>query len=189
MLFRSTAGGGAGANGIIVITYTPGVSYIAYTATGASTFTVPAGVTSITAECIGAGSGGGNYGFGVGSGAGGNGGAYAKGTLSVTPGQTVYINVGAGSAANSGAAGGDSWVNVSTNATPSGSNVGARGSGGGASGTSGSANIGSGGQTANCWGGASGTTSGPSAPYAYAGGTGGAGGARSRLIEESARRP
>jgi hypothetical protein len=68
-----------------------------YTATG--TFTVPAGVTSITVEAIGGGGyASNNTGFGAG------GGAYAKSNaIAVTPGNTFYINIGAGA---------DSWANT-----------------------------------------------------------------------------
>ncbi|HPS31201.1 MAG TPA: MBG domain-containing protein, partial [bacterium] len=58
--------------------------------TGAvQTWTVPAGITSIEIEAWGAQGGGGSSGFGT----GGNGG-YAKGTVSVTSGQVIYIYVG-----------------------------------------------------------------------------------------------
>ena len=74
---------------------------VVYTYTG--TFTVPSGVTSITAEAIG---GGGasflNEPFGAG------GGAYAKSnSIAVTAGNTVYINIGINA---------DSWVNTSNTA-------------------------------------------------------------------------
>lgn len=58
---------------------------------GASTYTVPAGVTTLTV----AGWGGGGGGQG-GSGAAGSGGEYALDTLSVTPGETLTVVVGAG---------------------------------------------------------------------------------------------
>jgi hypothetical protein len=59
-------------------------------------FTVPAGVTSLTVECWGAGGGGGrssstNTGRG-----GGGGGAYARSILSVTPGQIIAYTIGSG---------------------------------------------------------------------------------------------
>ncbi|MEO8590336.1 MAG: hypothetical protein ABI432_13260, partial [Flavobacteriales bacterium] len=61
------------------------------TFTTSGTFIVPAGVTSITVELVGAGgSGGGN------GGGGGGGGGYAKGTITVTPGASIPIVVGAG---------------------------------------------------------------------------------------------
>ncbi|CAB4154156.1 hypothetical protein UFOVP630_29 [uncultured Caudovirales phage] len=70
-----------------------------YSTPGTYVYTVPAGVTSLVVECIGAGGAGGsmnrtitsNYGVG-----GGGGGAYASSTLTVTPGATYSIIVGAG---------------------------------------------------------------------------------------------
>ena len=59
--------------------------------TSSGTFTVPAGVTSITAELVGAG---GNGGFN--GGGGGGGGGYARGTFTVSPGTTISIVVGDG---------------------------------------------------------------------------------------------
>jgi uncharacterized repeat protein (TIGR01451 family) len=79
-----------------------------------SSFVVPAGVTSITAKAWGAGGGGG--GGGSNPGAAGGGGAFAQATLSVTPGETISIEVGsggdegnpAGNAADGGGGGGSS---------------------------------------------------------------------------------
>lgn len=54
-------------------------------------FTVPAGVTSVTIEMVGAGgSGGGN------GGGGGGGGGYASGTFTVVPGATHTVTIGPG---------------------------------------------------------------------------------------------
>ena len=64
---------------------------------GLNTFTVPAGVTSISAVSIGGGGGAsGSSGTSAFSGAGGGGGALAYGTLTVTPGETFGVVVGAG---------------------------------------------------------------------------------------------
>ena len=72
-----------------------------FNSTGANqTFTVPAGVTSITVNIWGAGGGGSQNN----SGSGGSG-AYVKGTLAVTPGQTIILVVGGGGV-NTAAAGG-----------------------------------------------------------------------------------
>ena len=60
-----------------------------YTSNG--TFTVPAGVTSVNIEVVGAGGSGGGSGGG-----GGGGGGYASGTFTVVPGATHAITVGAG---------------------------------------------------------------------------------------------
>jgi len=65
---------------------------------------VPAGVTSISAVCIGAG-GGASYSQGTSSwsGAGGGGGALAYGTFDVTPGETLWVYVGSGGRASTSA--------------------------------------------------------------------------------------
>ena len=105
---------------------------VAFTSAGATTWTCPAGVTSVQVECWGGGGAGGsalrtpNSGS-VQYGGGGAGGAYAKlNSYAVTPGNTYYINVGAGGVAATGTvtndtkvAGGNSWFN-SVNAEPSG---------------------------------------------------------------------
>jgi len=72
-------------------------SYALYSGT---TFKIPQDCVAITIECIGAGS------------TGGTGGAYSKtNRISVSRGQTIYINVGS--------SGGDTWVNVNGNSQPS----------------------------------------------------------------------
>ena len=72
-------------------------TYNAYTA-----WVVPAGVTSISAVCIG---GGGAAAYCAGtsswSGAGGGGGGMAYGTFDVTPGETLWVYVGSGGRASS----------------------------------------------------------------------------------------
>lgn len=70
------------------------VSIYNYTG-GAQTYTVPAGVTSINVWIWGAGGAGGDRTGGGNAGAGGSG-AFVKGTLAVTPGQTLQIVVGGG---------------------------------------------------------------------------------------------
>jgi len=67
-----------------------------YSYTGSvQTWTVPAGITTITIECWGAQGQGGNGGLG----------GYAKGDLSVTPGQTINIYVGGQNGFNGGGLG------------------------------------------------------------------------------------
>lgn len=61
--------------------------------TTSGVFIVPSGVTSIVVECVGAGGDGGGNGGG-----GGGGGAYASGIYTVTPGDTLTVNVGVGGA-------------------------------------------------------------------------------------------
>lgn len=76
-------------------------------ASGAFSFTVPAGVTQVSAVAIGGGGGGSggeaarNEGMG-----GGGGGGLAYGTFAVTPGEVLTVNVGAGGTSTSAAAGG-----------------------------------------------------------------------------------
>lgn len=88
---------------------------VTVTATGAGNFVIPAGVTSIVFEAWGAGGGSAN--LGTANEPGGGGGAYISATISVTPGDIIYYQVGSGVAAT---AGGSSWfqknVNSSTNA-------------------------------------------------------------------------
>ncbi len=72
-----------------------------YTAQGQSQFDVPAGITSVTATAVGA-QGGADFGSGTPGGLG----AVASGTLSVTPGQVLFVEVdvlgGAGGSVSSG---------------------------------------------------------------------------------------
>lgn len=68
-----------------------------YNTPGISTFTVPAGITSITVEAWGGGGGGKNA--AAAAQAGGGGGAYSKSTLVVTPGSIITFTVGTGGAA------------------------------------------------------------------------------------------
>lgn len=94
-------------------------------------FVVPSGVTSIIVEAWGAQGGRGWINGGIGSGLGGNGG-YAKGTLAVTPGETLKLYIGGrgGSAAaysSGGWNGGGSSDDTDTDNDDSG------GGGGGAS--------------------------------------------------------
>ena len=102
---------------------------------GNGTFTVPAGVTSITVECWGGGGRGGTR-TTSGAGGGGGGGAYSRSVIAVTPGSNHTVNVGSGSTGT--AAGGDSWfATAGTVMAKGGSSVGnnsATGAAGGAAG-------------------------------------------------------
>lgn len=80
-----------------------------YTVSGNYTFTVPAGVSSLTVEVVGAGGTGGGNGGG-----GGGGGGYARGVYTVVPGSTLAVKVGAG---GGGAVGGTSSVSSFISAT------------------------------------------------------------------------
>jgi trimeric autotransporter adhesin len=113
--------GDAGKNQIQQITHrgTGGTVTDQYSAN--ATWTCPAGITSATVECWGAGGGGGssNSTIGIGfGGSGGGGGAYAKSVLSVTPTSGYAVVVGAGGAGGvsggggTGGTGGDSKFNT-----------------------------------------------------------------------------
>lgn len=78
-----------------------------YSTPGTSTFTVPAGVTSIVVSLWGAGGGGGGRDAGYTGGVGGSG-QYVSGTLAVTPGDVLSIQVGGAG----GGCGGTQWGNT-----------------------------------------------------------------------------
>jgi len=88
------------------------------TAVTNATWTVPAGVYSITVECWGGGGGGaGATSGGTLRGGGGGGGAYAMATRAVTPNQSVTYTVGAagaGTTATTGGTGGTSSATYSS---------------------------------------------------------------------------
>jgi subtilisin-like proprotein convertase family protein len=80
---------------------------VPYSASG--TYQVPTGVSQVTVECWGGGGRGGQRSTN-GAGGGGGGGAYARSTLTVSPG-TYTVTVGAGSTTG-GSPGGSSWFNT-----------------------------------------------------------------------------
>jgi len=129
------------------------------TTPGSGNWVDPAGITSITVECWGAGGGGGSASGLGGAEGGGGGGAYAKkNTYAVTPGTSYPYTVGAGAAATAGGA-----TSFNTNVCI--------GAGGGAGGSS----AGAGGTTAAStgdvkWAGGSGVAG---ASFGYGGGGGG----------------
>jgi hypothetical protein len=91
------------------------------TYSSSGTFTPPAGVTTVTAECWGGGGKGGTRST-FGAAAGGGGGAYSKGTATVVAGTAYTVTVGTGS--TTVAAGLDSWfVNTTTVLAKGGSSV------------------------------------------------------------------
>lgn len=106
--------------------------------TGSGTFTVPAGVTSVTIETWGAGGGGGNSNStSTNGGTGGGGGAYARGVHTVTPNATYFYFVGGGglgAPANSTLTAGNgqnSWFNATgANTAPTNNTSGTLGNGG-----------------------------------------------------------
>ncbi len=144
-----------------------------YTSNGSYLWTCPAGVTSVSVQCWGAGGAGGGATAGSGNGgAGGAGGAYAStNSISVTPGNTYTVNVGKGGTGvkGNGASGGDSWFGST-------STILAKGGAGGQANNSGNPGIGS---TTGCIGtivykGGSGT-SGSTAAGSAGGGAGSTG--------------
>ncbi len=69
-----------------------------YTGAGTSTFTVPPGVYRLDIEAWAPGGGGGGCSNANGCGGGGGGGEYRRNVFSVTPGDTITINLGAAGA-------------------------------------------------------------------------------------------
>ena len=142
-----------------------------YTSSGTFTYTVPTGVNNISVVCIGAG---GASGIGN-SGQGGGGGALAyRNAISVTPGQTATVVVGAanGRSGNNGQAGGSSSFTYSGTTTTAGG-----GGGGGGTGTQSGGSAGSGGtRSGTNNGGGDGGSGGQDGQNAGGPGGGGAGG-------------
>lgn len=87
-----------------------------FTTAGTSTWTAPTGVTSVTVEAWGGGGAGGGATSYPAQGGGGAGGQYAKKVVTVTPGKSYKIVVGAGATGDSGngSSGGDSTFATST---------------------------------------------------------------------------
>lgn len=106
------------------------------TAGTGQTWICPPGVTSVQVEAWGSGGGGGSSANSTGAGgSGGGGGAYSRSIISVIPGNTYYIQVGAagtGAPASSTPAGngGDAWFNSSNTAPTSIAGVLAKGGAG-----------------------------------------------------------
>lgn len=107
---------------------------------GTETFTVPAGVTSLTVEVWGGGGTGGSRSGSNDAGGGGGGGGYSRSILSVTSGNILNYVVGAGAPSvtgTNGSSGSDSWFKSTGDVLAKG----------GSSGTSGSVNGANGGAT------------------------------------------
>ena len=154
-----------------------------YTSQGSSTFTVPAGVTSITVKLWGGGGGGGG---GAATAAGGTGGGagYVTATLSVTPGETLNIYVGGGGPGGlynnggqdgGGGGGGGGYSSVYRSSTLLALAAGGGGGGGARNATAGGA-AGAGGGTSGVNGTSVGNGGGGAGGTASAGGNGGTGG-------------
>lgn len=161
------------------------------TFTSSGTFTVPAGVTTVQVEAWGGGGAGGGVASGFlppnRAGGGGGGGAYLKNTsVTVIPGSTVTITVGAGGTGVNGADGNNGGASSFGGlVTVSGGNGGKHGSNSPANGAAGTGSFGtrnggngaaaSGGNSGGGGGGA-GTTGNGGNASGMTGGTGGAGG-------------
>jgi hypothetical protein len=117
--------GNANVTGVDVACVTPAGQ--AFTSSG--TFTAPAGVTSVRVFVFGAGGGGGS-GCDLWGGGGGGGGGYATNVVSVTPGQSYPVTIGAGGTGGTGSCG-----QASAGGTSSFSSVSATGGSAGSSGT------------------------------------------------------
>jgi hypothetical protein len=92
---------GSGASSASVSVTPIALTTTSFTTTGSTTWTAPAGVTSVQYLVVGGGGGGGGA-YDVGGGGGGGGGLVLTGTKSVTPGSTYTIVVGAGGAGGVG---------------------------------------------------------------------------------------
>jgi hypothetical protein len=91
----------------VTVSLPSGGGVATFTTPGADTWTVPAGITTVTVEVWGSGAGGGSGGSGVGGGGGGGGEYTRTDSYSVTPSDVLNLSVGAGGAA--GTAGNNSW--------------------------------------------------------------------------------
>ena len=121
--------------------YSPTGSIISTTYNSSSTFTGPAGITSVTVQAWGGGGGGASR-TSNGAGGGGGGGAYSRAAVAVLPGSNYTVTVGGGGAANT--AGGDSWFSIgsTTGALARGGSGGVNNSATGAAGGSDATGIG-----------------------------------------------
>jgi hypothetical protein len=154
-----------------------------YNSQGSDTFTVPAGVTSLTVKMWGGGGGGGGGANGSVGGAGGGGG-YVLETISVTPGEnlTIYVGGGGGGGAYNnggndagGGGGGGGYSSIYRGSTPLGLVSGGGGGGGARNANAGGAG-GAGGGTSGLSGATVGNGVGGQGATSSSGGTGGVGG-------------
>ncbi|MDK2770979.1 MAG: GEVED domain-containing protein [Flavobacterium sp.] len=142
------------------------------TATGAGTWTVPCGVTSITVEAWGAGGTGGGSTVNNDSGDGGGSGAYTSGTFTVTPGSNIAYYVGR--SFNGGTGNGADGEDTTILGMNAGGGQGGNANGGSVTGTGGVASGGTTNTNGNN-GGAGGTGTGGDGGDAPNGGAGGNG--------------
>ncbi len=115
----------------VVLVNNGGFCYLAFSATGANSFTVPLGVTSSAVLVV---AGGGAGGAGAWGGGGGAGGVLYGASYPLTPGATMNLSVGAGGlsgsanltpSTNRSNNGGDSWINSSSTFVAKGGGAGA----------------------------------------------------------------
>ncbi len=153
-----------------------GYAVVQFTTVGTSSWTVPAGVTSVDYLVIGGGGGAGGwsaYGGNSYHNGGGGGGGFVEGTTSVTPGNGITVTVGAG-----GAGGGQATVGSDGSNSVFGTIIALGGGGGGsfdkATPTGGGSGGGGGGSDYGgpYAGGAAEQPGSPSGGYGYAGGSG-----------------
>ena len=146
--------------------WTPGSTPVkassSFPAAGTTAFVVPTGVTSLTVWVWGAGGGGGE-GAGVATALGGNGGAggFARGTFTVTPGESLDVLVGTGGVANTGTQGAGNGGGFSSIRRGTDDLVQAGGGGGGGSADSGADEDGGNGGAGGGTTGVDGTDGGP----------------------------
>jgi hypothetical protein len=168
--YTPTANGcsNVGENITVALVPSPNSQFVTtYTTSGSSTWTAPGCVSTVTVQCWGGGGSGASGGFNGGyfDGGGGGGGAYASSVLSVTPGNTYSLVVGAGGITNCA---GNTYVPGQNGGNSAfGSNLVVAAGGGGA---------GMGGQNVAYVAGLGGAASNSTGTIVNAGGTGGCGG-------------
>lgn len=165
----SVGGGGGSSGGSASAGLTPtGTAATLFTSAGASTWTCPAGVTQVYAECWGSGGSAATGGSST-NGGGGGGGEYAAAFINVTPGNVYNYTVAAGGASVSGSPSNGNAGASSVFTGNSGASVTAHGGAGGVSRVSGGGGAGGSGSTASVH--FSGGAGGPANPYSGAGGS------------------
>lgn len=115
----------------VVLVNNGGYCYLAFSNTGANSFTVPTGINSTAVLVVAGGGGGGGGAWGGGGGAGG---VVYGANYPLTPGTTMNLSVGAGGAGgvanldpslNRGVSGTNSWINTSSTFVAIGGGAGA----------------------------------------------------------------
>ena len=141
---------------LVLVTESYGQSPKTFSTAGPDTWVAPPGVTSVQVQVWGSGGGGGNSANGTSAGgSGGGGGGYSLSTITVVPGTTYYINVGAFgtggpvSSTSTATAGGDSWFSPVLNTAPVDATFGALAKGGSAGSNNSTSPGGAGGVSAN----------------------------------------